>query len=154
MCKSLLFSSGKPQVLCSSELAIVIGSNTLDYCVYKQFVIVPLYDFVHTVFESEMAFLLRKRCSFPFLFVVMQKACKRNVCRLFIGGAAGIRTLVPLRTNGFQGFLRGVKSPYLFEVFSDGSKDQQHNDSFKVRTFSCTSDSPCSTFSNRREPIS
>ena len=32
----------------------------------------------------------------------MQKACKRNVCRLLIGGAAGIRTLVPLRTNGFQ----------------------------------------------------
>ena len=63
MCKSLLFSSGKPQVLCSSELAIVIGSNTLDYCVYKQFVIVPLYDFVHTVFESEMAFF-KRNCPF------------------------------------------------------------------------------------------
>ena len=32
----------------------------------------------------------------------MQKACKHNVCRLFIGGAAEIRTPVPLRTNGFQ----------------------------------------------------
>ena len=32
----------------------------------------------------------------------MQKACKRNVCRLLIGGAAGIRTLVPVKANGFQ----------------------------------------------------
>ena len=34
--------------------------------------------------------------------IKMQKACKRNVCRLFIGGAAGIRTLVPVKANGFQ----------------------------------------------------
>ena len=43
----------------------------------------------------------------------MQKACKHNVCRLFIGGAAGIRTPVPLRTNGFQVIWGEVKGPNL-----------------------------------------
>ena len=38
-------------------------SKALIYCVYKQFVIVPLYDFVHTVFESEMAFF-KRNCPF------------------------------------------------------------------------------------------
>ena len=43
----------------------------------------------------------------------MQKACKRNVCKLFIGGAAGIRTLVPVKANGFQVIWREVKGPNL-----------------------------------------
>ena len=43
----------------------------------------------------------------------MQKACKRNVCRLLIGGAAGIRTLVPVKANGFQVIWGEVKGPNL-----------------------------------------
>ena len=46
----------------------------------------------------------------------MQKACKRNVCRLFIGGAAGIRTLVPVKANGFQVIWGEVKGPNLLRL--------------------------------------